>query len=143
MYWDGEKEPSVEVPWAILAPAGPTATHLLAVCVEPGQWSMLGNSVPVIRQGSRWIHRADDMTLIINDTPPEVPAMRVSPCAVRRVNPLPKGSLHILEGVKGRGHYVGTYRLGSNKPASGARAKSFLHDGDSKFRPTATGTRLF
>jgi len=60
----------------------------------------------------------------------------------RRVNPLPdKQDYTILDGVRGKGHYVGTYMVwGSNSPGWWGEGEiKFFMDGDAKF-PTICGT---
>ena len=60
----------------------------------------------------------------------------------RRVNPLPsKEDYTILDGVRGKGHYVGTYMTwGSNSPGWWGEGEiKFFMDGDKEF-PTICGT---
>jgi hypothetical protein len=60
----------------------------------------------------------------------------------RRTNPLAHGQVHtLLDGVRGRGHYVGTYLAwGSNSPGWwGEGEVKFFLDGDREF-PTICGT---
>jgi len=87
----------------------------LAVCVNPGSafncyWEMPFRKRCCITLENR---APDEMTLYyqVNYTLTEVP----QECAYfhaqfRRVNPLPyKNVFTILDGVKGQGHYIGTY----------------------------------
>jgi hypothetical protein len=150
MYWDGETTPSVEVPVGDFFGAGwGTYAQLssLAVCINPGSafncyWEMpFRKSARITLENigpeQMTVYYQIDYTLT---TVPEDAAYFHA--QFRRVNPLPKKDVFtILEGVKGRGHYVGTYMAwGSNKPGWWGEGEiKFFLDGDGTF-PTICGT---
>jgi len=150
MYWDGETTPSVEVPVGDFFGAGwGTFAQLtsLAVCVNPGSafncyWEMPFRKSARITLENIGI---DPMTVYyqIDYTLTDVPADAAYLHAqFRRVNPLPKKDVYtVLDGVKGRGHYVGTYMAyGTNKPGWWGEGEiKFFLDGDGTF-PTICGT---
>jgi hypothetical protein len=150
MYWDGETEPSVESPvgdffgmgWGVYAPLSS-----LAVAVNPGSAFNCYWEMP-FRKGARLtLTNTDDkeMTIYyqIDYTLTEVPAdAAYFHAQFRRVNPLPRKEVYtILDGVKGRGQYVGTYMAwGTNKPGWWGEGEiKFYLDGDTQF-PTICGT---
>ncbi len=64
----------------------------------------------------------------------------------RRVNPLPFKQVYtIVDGIKGRGHYVGTYMAwGVNSNGWWCEGEINSLDGDQQFPTSAgTGTRIF
>ena len=150
IYWDGQKNPSVECPvgdffgmgWCKFAPL-----NSLAVCVNPGSafncyWEMPFRkrchiTMTNIASSRMRLYYQIDYTLT------QVP----HDCAYfhaqfRRVNPLPYKQVYtILDGVKGKGQYVGTYMawgVNSNGWWGEGEIKFFL-DGDGEF-PTICGT---
>jgi hypothetical protein len=150
MYWDGELQPSVEVPAGDFFASGwGTFAQLtsLAVCVNPGSafnsyWEM------PFRKSARltMTNLADaDMVLYyqIDYSLMDVPAdAGYFHAQFRRVNPLPyKTDYTILDGVKGWGHYVGTYLAwGVNSTGWWGEGEiKFFMDGDTTF-PTICGT---
>jgi len=150
IYWDDQEQPSVECPvgdffamgWGEYAPVSS-----LAVCVNPGSafncyWEMPFHKRCRITMTNI---AEDDMVLYyqVNYTLTDVP----EECAYfhaqfRRVNPLPyKDVVTIVDGVKGRGHYVGTYMAWgvNNRGWWGEGEIKFYMDGDSEW-PTICGT---
>jgi len=150
IYWDDQEQPSVECPlgdffgmgWGKYAPL-----VSLPVCVNPGSafncyWEMPFQKRCRITLTSL---AEEDMRLYyqINYTLTEVP----DDCAYfhaqfRRVNPLPcKEVVKILDGVSGKGHYVGTYMAWgvNNSGWWGEGEIKFYLDGDADF-PTICGT---
>jgi len=149
IYWDDQEQPSVECPvgdffgmhWGKFAPL---VSH--PICVNPGSafncyWEMPFRKKCRITMTNI---AADDMVLFyqINYTLTEVP----EDCAYfhaqfRRTNPLPYKDVYtILEGVKGRGHFVGT-SMGwgvNNTGWWGEGEIKFYMDGDKW--PTICGT---
>ncbi|MBN1818439.1 MAG: DUF2961 domain-containing protein [Sedimentisphaerales bacterium] len=149
MYWDGEETPSVEVPvgdffangWCRFAPV-----NSLAVCVNPGSGFNCYWTMPFRKSACLTFENlGGDMTLYyqIDYTLTNIPKdMGYLHAQFRRVNPLPdKQDFTILEGVKGKGHYVGTYMCwGSNSPGWWGEGEiKFFMDGDQKW-PTICGT---
>jgi hypothetical protein len=150
MYWDGEAQPSVEVPvgdffasgWGGYAPM-----VSLAVCVNPGSGLNAYWEMPFRKSAKLTMQNLADaeMTLYyqIDYTLTDVPAEAAYFHAqFRRSNPLPyKSDYTILDGVKGWGHYVGTYLAWGvhNTGWWGEGEIKFFIDGDTKF-PTICGT---
>jgi hypothetical protein len=149
-YWDGETEPSVECPLGDFFACGwghYAQVHSLPVCVNPGSafnsyWEM------PFRKGFKITieNIADDKFTIyyqINYTLTEVPEdAAYFHAQFRRVNPLPYKDVYtIVDGVKGWGHYVGTYLAWGvhNNGWWGEGEIKFFLDGDTKF-PTIAGT---
>ena len=150
MYWDGEKEPSVEVPvgdffgngWGSFAPISS-----LPVAVNPGSAFSCYWEMPFRKSCEITMENIgeSDVTLYyqVDYTLTEIPAdIGYFHAQFRRVNPLPYKSVYtILDGVKGWGHYVGTYLAWgvNNGGWWGEGEIKFFLDGDDKF-PTICGT---
>jgi len=150
MYWDDEKEPSVECPvgdffamgWNVYAPLSS-----MAISVNPGSafncyWPMPFRKKCKITMEN--INDRDEMRLYyqIDYTLTEVPEdAAYFHAQYRRTNP-DMASIHtLLDGVKGQGQYVGTYIAWgvNNNGWWGEGEIKFFMDGDSKF-PTICGT---
>ncbi len=151
-YWDGEEQPSVEVPVGDFFAAGwgmgsePRITSL-AVCVNPrsgfnSYWQMpfrQGCRVTMENQGEKraTVYYQIDYSLeaVAEGTP-------YFHAQFRRVNPLPYKDVYtIVDGIQGRGQYVGTYLAhGANSPGWWGEGEiKFYIDGDAEF-PTICGT---
>jgi hypothetical protein len=149
-YWDGETEPSVECPLGDFFASGwgqYAQINSLPVCVNPGSAYNCYWEMP-FRKGFKITleNIADDKFTIyyqINYTLTEVPEdAAYFHAQFRRVNPLPyKDVCTILDGVKGWGHYVGTYLAWGvhNNGWWGEGEIKFYLDGDTQF-PTIAGT---
>ena len=152
MYWDDEKEPSVECPVGdFFCSAYNEYAQLssLAVCVNPGSafncyWKMPFRKKARITLEN--INTAEEMRLYyqINYTLTEVPEDEAYFHAqFRRSNPT-QGSLHtLIDGVKGKGQYVGTYlawRVNDNCWWGEGEIKFYM-DGDKEY-PTICGPGL-
>jgi len=149
-YWDGETEPSVECPLGDFFASGwgqYAQVNSLPVCVNPGSAYNCYWEMP-FRKGFKITleNIADERFTIyyqINYTLTEVPAdAAYFHAQFRRVNPLPYKDVYtILDGVKGWGHYVGTYLAWGvhNNGWWGEGEIKFFMDGDTKF-PTIAGT---
>jgi len=150
MYWDGEKDPSVEVPvgdffamgWGKYAPV-----TSLAVCVNPGSAFNSYWQMPFRKHARITMENLDSepMRLYyqIDYTQTQVSAdAAYFHAQFRRVNPLPyKQVVTIIDGVQGKGQYVGTYLawgVHSNGWWGEGEIKFYL-DGDKDF-PTINGT---
>lgn len=150
MYWDGQANPSVECPLGDFFASGcgeyaPISS--LAVCVNPGSafncyWEMpfrIGARITLTNDS------VEERTLYyqIDYTECDVPDDAAYFCAqFRRVNPLPKGDVvTILDGVSGRGQYVGTHVCWgvNNSGWWGEGELKFYLDGDGDW-PTICGT---
>ncbi len=150
IHWDDETEPSVECPAGDFFACGMgqyTQVTSQAVCVNPGSGFNCYWMMP-FRKGCKITMTnidAKPMTLYyqVDYTLTDVPAdMAYFHAQFRRVNPLPdKQDYTIVDSIKGRGHYVGTYMTwGSNSPGWWGEGEiKFFMDGDKKF-PTICGT---
>ena len=150
MYWDGEADPSVEVPvgdffamgWGKYAPISS-----LAVCVNPGSAFNSYWPMPFRKKARLTLENLDDKPMVvyyqIDYTKTSVPAdAAYFHAQFRRVNPLPSKQVYtILDGVKGKGQYVGTYLAWGvhNNGWWGEGEIKFYLDGDKVF-PTINGT---
>jgi hypothetical protein len=160
IYWDGETEPSVECPVGDFFACGwgqYAQISSLPICVNPGSafncyWEMpfrkgfkmtienIGakprpNEAPTTNQFTVYYQ----INYTLTDVPDDAAYFHAQ---FRRVNPLPYKDVYtILDGVKGWGHYVGTYMAWGvhNNGWWGEGEIKFYMDGDSKF-PTIAGT---
>lgn len=150
MYWDDETEPSVECPVGDFFACGwgkYAQVTSLPVCVNPGSafncyWEMpfrKGAKITLenIADGNCTLYYQIDYTL--TDVPKDAAYFHAQ---FRRINPLPaKSVVTLLDGVKGTGHYVGTYLAWgvNNNGWWGEGEIKFFMDGDQEF-PTICGT---
>lgn len=150
IYWDDEKEPSVECPagdffgmgWGVYAPL-----NSLAVCVNPGSafncyWTMPFRKKCKITMEN--INDQDPMILYyqIDYTLTEVPEdAGYFHAQFRRTNPNLTSDYTVVDKIKGKGHFVGLYMAWgvNNNGWWGEGEIKFFIDGDSKF-PTICGT---
>ncbi len=150
IYWDDQEIPSVECPvgdffcsgWGEFAPLTSQA-----VCVNPGSAFNSYWEMPFRKRARITMTNIapDPMTLYyqVNYTLTDVP----EDCAYfhaqfRRTNPVPYKDVYtILDGVKGQGHFVGTYMAWgvNNNGWWGEGEIKFYMDGDKEF-PTICGT---
>lgn len=148
-YWDDEKEPSIEVPVGDFFGMGwGEYAHLnsLAVTVNPGSAFNCYWTMPFRKKCKITMENIgpDKMSLYyqIDYTLTEVPDDAAYLHAqFRRSNPT-KGSLFTLvDGIRGKGQYVGTYVAWgvNNNGWWGEGEIKFFMDGDGKF-PTINGT---
>jgi len=150
IYWDGEVEASVECPAGDFFACGMgeyTQITSLAVCVNPMSGFNCYWPMP-FRKGSKiTMTNMDEKAMVlyyqIDYTLTRVPRdAAYFHAQFRRVNPLTyKDDYTILEGVQGKGQYVGTYMTwGSNSPGWWGEGEiKFYMDGDKEF-PTICGT---
>ncbi|TKJ32979.1 MAG: hypothetical protein CEE38_21775 [Planctomycetes bacterium B3_Pla] len=150
MYWDGEENPSVECPAGDFFASGLGQFGLvnsLAVCVNPKNGLNCYWLMPFRKRCKITMTNIDEKSMVlyyqIDYTLTTVPEdMAYFHAQFRQVNPLPEKDVYtILEGVQGRGHYVGTYMIwGSNSPGWWGEGEiKFFMDGDKEF-PTICGT---
>ena len=144
IYWDGEREPSVEVPAGDFFAAGwgrYGQISSLAVCVNPNSGLNSYWEMPFRKSARITMENIDTerMTLYyqvdytLTDVPSDAAYFHAQ---FRRSNPLPYKTDHvILDGVKGWGQYVGTYfAYGTHSTGWwGEGEVKFFIDGDSKF----------
>ena len=149
-YWDDEPAPSVECPVGDFFACGwgkYAQVNSLAVCVNPGSafncyWAMPFHKRARITMENR---SDKDMTLYyqVNYTLADVSAdAGMFHAQFRRESPLKsKGTYTILDGVHGRGQYVGTYLALEvhNSGWWGEGEIKFFLDGDKDW-PTICGT---
>ena len=148
-YWDDEKTPSVESPlgaffgmaWNVYSPL-----NSLAVTVNPGSAFNCYWKMPFRKKCRITVQNIDDkpmrlyyqvdytLTKVADDE-------AYFHAQYRRSNPAENSVHTILDGVKGKGQYVGTYMAVSVKNNGwwGEGEIKFYLDGDTKF-PTINGT---
>lgn len=122
IYWDGQARPSVECPLGDFFASAFTKFDVfapissLAVCVNPGNAFNCYWPMPFRERCVMTIENTDpaktlrlyyQVNYALRDVPAEAGYFHAQ---FRRVNPLPYGRVYtILDGVRGRGQYVGTY----------------------------------
>ena len=150
MYWDGETDPSVEVPvgdffamgWGKYAPISS-----LAICVNPGSAFNSYWPMPFRKKARITLENLDDKPMVVYyqidyskaAVPPDAAYFHAQ---FRRVNPIPYKQVYtILDGVDGKGQYVGTYLAWGvhNNGWWGEGEIKFFIDGDTQF-PTINST---
>jgi hypothetical protein len=150
IYWDGETSPSVETPVGDFFASGwggYAQISSLAVCVNPGSafnsyWQMpfrKGFKLTMENRGPKEEVLYYQVDYALGPVPEDAAYFHAQ---FRRVNPLPYKQVYtILEGVKGWGHYVGTYLAWGvhNSGWWGEGEIKFYMDGDAEF-PTIAGT---
>ena len=151
IYWDDSELPSVECPvgdfFASAYQGGFAQISSLAVCVNPGSafncyWEMPFRkrcriTFENISTDNTVLYYQIDYTLTM--VPDHIAYFHAQ---FRRVNPLPyKGVYTILDGVRGKGQYVGTYMAWgvNNTGWWGEGEIKFYLDGDDEY-PTICGT---
>jgi hypothetical protein len=150
MYWDDEKEPSIEVPvgdffamgWAKYA-----RVSSLPIAVNPGSAFNSYWPMPFRHKARITLQNIDDKEMelyyqvdyALAPVPADAAYLHAQ---FRRVNPLAYKQVYtILDGVKGKGQYVGTYMAWGvhNRGWWGEGEIKFYMDGD-KESPTINGT---
>jgi hypothetical protein len=149
-YWDDEKSPSVEVPagdFFCMAWGKYANVNSLAVTVNPGSAFNCYWPMPFKKKCRITMENIadEDMVLyyqvdyILTQVPDDAAYFHAQ---FHRVNPLPfKQDYTIVENIKGKGQYVGTYMAYGSKRNGwwGEGEIKFFMDGDTKF-PTIAGT---
>jgi len=149
-YWDGEKEASVECPVGHFFAAGWgkfAQVNSMAVCVNPGSAFNCYWPMPFKKSARITLENTDakDMTLYyqVNYALTSVPKSSAYLHAqFRAEEPLKQtGTYTILDGVKGKGQYVGTYLAWEvHSPGWWGEGEiKFFMDGDKEW-PTICGT---
>ena len=150
IYWDGQSEPSVECPIGDFFACGwnrYAQVSSLPVCVNPGSAFNCYWEMP-FRKGCKVTatNISDERITVfyqIDYALTEVGEDRAYFHArFGRVNPLPYGDVYtILDGVEGKGQYVGTYMAWGVNSCGwwGEGEVKFYMDGDAEF-PTICGT---
>jgi hypothetical protein len=148
-YWDDETEPSAEVPVGDFFAAAYEYKQIssLSVCVNPGSAFNCYWVMPFRKKCKITMENLDDQAMrlyyqidyTLTDVPKDAAYFHAQ---FRRTNPVPYKEVYtILDGVKGRGHYVGTYMAWQTNNNSwwGEGEIKFFMDGDKEF-PTICGT---
>lgn len=152
IYWDDEKTPSIECPLGDFFANGwgeYAQVSSLAVCVNPGSAYNCYWVMPFREKCKMTITNVDEKPMrlyyqvdyTLTDVPAEAAYLHAQ---FRRVNPLPYKDVYtIVDGIKGKGHYVGTYMCWgvNNNGWWGEGEIKFYMDGDREF-PTICGTGL-
>jgi hypothetical protein len=149
-YWDDEKEPSVEVPLGDFFACGWARfcqISSLPVCVNPGSAFNSYWQMPFRKKARITLENLDDAAMTIyyqvDYALTTVPAdAAYFHAQFRREDPLKQAGLYtILDGVEGKGQYVGTYLAWETHSTGwwGEGEIKFFMDGDKEF-PTIVGT---
>ncbi|MBD3409875.1 MAG: DUF2961 domain-containing protein [Ignavibacteriales bacterium] len=150
VYYDGEETPSIEVPLGdfFACGLGEYAPIVSApICVNPGSalnsfWQMpfrKSCKLTVENLSPKPVTLFYQIDYTLTDVPENAAYLHAQ---FRRVNPLPYKDVYtILDGVKGKGQYVGTYLIQgvNNNGWWGEGEVKFYLDGDDEF-PTICGT---
>jgi hypothetical protein len=150
IYWDGEAEPSVEVPVGDFFGMGwGQYAHLnsLAVTVNPGSAFNSYWPMPFRKKARITMQNIDDKDMVlyyqVDYTLTQVPSdAAYFHAQFRRTNPLPFKEVYtLIDGIRGAGQYVGTYLAWGvrNRGWWGEGEIKFFMDGDKDF-PTIAGT---
>lgn len=150
IYWDDQEQPAVECPvgdffcmgWGKFAPLSS-----LAVCVNPGSafncyWEMPFRRrarITMTNIGEEAMRLYYQINYSLTDVPEDCAYFHAQ---FRRTNPLPYKDVYtILDGVQGRGHFVGVYMAWgvNNSGWWGEGEIKFYLDGDGEW-PTICGT---
>lgn len=149
-YWDGQENPSVESPVGdFFASAWNQYAQLSshAVCVNPGSafncyWQMPFRKhcrITLTNISTERVTYYYQIDYTLTEIPEDSAYFHAQ---FRRTNPLPyKTDYTILDGVKGKGHYVGTFMAWgvNNNNWWGEGEIKFFMDGDKDY-PTICGT---
>jgi hypothetical protein len=149
VYWDNEEEPSIECPIGDFFGMGwGQYAHLnsMPVCVNPGSAFNCYWEMPFRKHCRMTVENIAEEEMVlyyqINYTLTEVPDDAAYLHAqFRRTNPLPYKDVYtIVDGIQGKGHYVGTYMAWqvNNVGWWGEGEIKFYMDGDEW--PTICGT---
>lgn len=150
IYWDDQETPSVECPVGDFFCNGWNETakvNSLPITVNPGSAFNSYWIMPFRKRCRITMENLDshDMVLYyqINYTLTDIPEdAAYFHAQFRRVNPLPYKDVYtIVDGIKGKGHYVGTYMAWGNNNRGwwGEGEIKFYMDGDKEY-PTICGT---
>ena len=150
VYWDGAETPAIECPVGDFFACGwnkYAQVSSLAVCVNPGSalncyWEMpfrRSCRITLTNIGFNEMTLYYQITYALTEVPEDAAYLHAQ---FRRLNPLPYKQVYtILDGVRGQGHYVGTYLAWGvhNNGWWGEGEIKFYLDGDGEF-PTICGT---
>ncbi len=151
IYWDDQETPSVEAPLGDFFCVGwgqYAQVTSFPVCVNPGRAFNCYWEMPFRKRARMTIENRDpdnfgiiywQVTYTETEVPDDAAYFHAQ---FRRTNPLPfKQDYTIVDGIRGRGHYVGTYMAWgvNNSGWWGEGEIKFFMDGDKQF-PTICGT---
>lgn len=151
MYWDGSKTPSVETPLCDFFASADyqefRPLNSLAVCINPGRAFNCYWEMPFYKNCRMTLENIfnEDITVyyqidyVLQELPENCGYFHAQ---FRRTNPLKYKEVYtILDNVKGKGQYVGTYLFWglNNNSWWGEGEIKFYLDGDKEF-PTICGT---
>jgi hypothetical protein len=150
MYWDDEKDPSVEVPMGDFFAVGwgkYARISSLAVCVNPGSAFNSYWPMPFRKKARITVENldGDPVTLAYQTDYTQTSVAQDAAyfhAQFRRTNPVPAKQVYtIVDGIQGKGQYVGTYMAWGvhNNGWWGEGEIKFYMDGDQEF-PTIIGT---
>ena len=150
MYWDDSETPSVEAPLGDFFCSGwgeYSQLSSLAVCVNPGSafncyWSMPFRKrarITLENRDTQMVVMYYQITYSLCDVPEDAAYFHAQ---FRRVNPLPYKDVYtIVDGIEGKGHYVGTYMAwGVNNSGWWGEGEIKFYMDDDKDYPTICGT---
>ncbi len=150
MYWDDSETPSVEAPLGDFFCSGwgeYSQLSSLAVCVNPGSAFNCYWSMPFRKRARITLENRDTEMVVmyyqISYSLCEVPEdAAYFHAQFRRVNPLPYKDVYtIVDGIEGKGHYVGTYMAwGVNNSGWWGEGEIKFYMDDDKEYPTICGT---
>lgn len=150
-YWDGAEKPSIEAPMCDFFASADYQSYSelssAAVCIGPKRGFNCYWDMPFYKEAKFTVENIYNETIVlyyqIDYTLEDLePGMGYFHAQFRRVNPLPYKSVYtILDNIKGKGHYVGTYMFWgvNNTGWWGEGEIKFYMDGDTEF-PTICGT---
>ena len=152
IYWDDETEPSVEVPVGDFFAAGwgimnEPIINSLAICVNPrsgfnSYWQMPFRKkckITMENKSEKGVSLYYQIDYSLENIEKNTPYFHAQ---FRRVNKLPYKEVYtIVDGIKGKGNYVGTYLAHGARQGGwwGEGEVKFYMDGDKDF-PTICGT---
>ncbi len=152
IYWDDETEPSVEVPVGDFFAAGwgimnEPIINSLAICVNPrsgfnSYWQMPFRKkckITMENKSEKGVSLYYQIDYSLENVEKNTPYFHAQ---FRRVNKLPYKEVYtIVDGIKGKGNYVGTYLAHGARQGGwwGEGEVKFYMDGDKDF-PTICGT---
>ena len=151
IWWDDQEQPSVVSPLGDFFCCGwnqYAQVSSLAVCVNPGRAFNCHWEMPFRKAARIEIENRDpdnfgiiyyQITYALTEVPEDAAYFHAQ---FRRTNPLPfKSDYSIVDGISGRGHYVGTYMAWgvNNSGWWGEGEIKFFMDGDTTY-PTICGT---
>lgn len=150
IYWDDQEQPSVECPIGDFFCSGwqsYSQVSSLAVCVNPGSAFNCYWIMPFRQKCRMTLENIDEKDVVIyyqityalGEVAEDEAYFHAQ---FRRVNPLPYKEVYtIADGIRGKGHYVGTYMAWgvNNNGWWGEGEIKFFMDGDQEY-PTICGT---